>query len=383
MEPTMVPTSMEPTMEPTMARATRICCDGSIPTCSDGSTSRPCSNGLPVCNDGSSPQMECENVDESDTDDETEPTCANGNVPDLSNIQYSDASERNVLDLYLASGTGPHPLIIFTHGGGWSRNDKCGVNPGIIGLTNSGYSVASINYRYAPDAPFPAPISDAKAAVRFLRANAATYNIDPNRFISMGESAGGMLASMLGASIGESMFEDFSLGNRGVSSAVQLSVTFYGPQDFPNQNVDLTSAGCAETSGGSIGNVIDCPDLTVGSCPDRLVQVSPVSHLDGNEPPFMILQGTADCTVGYNQAQRLSTALTAVGVENELILVDGGEHTFGSIIEGNYVRLRNFLDKHMMARRRLDAAKQHVVEHDVLPSEEGRPVSAIDSHGTS
>jgi len=163
-------------------------------------------------------------------------------------------------------------------------------------------------------------------------------------------------------------------------------VTFYGPQDFPNQNIDLVAAGCAETSGGSIGNVIDCPDFTVGPCPDRLVQVSPVSHVNGNEPPFMILQGTADCTVGYGQAQRLSDALTKVGVENELILVDGGEHTFGSVINGNYVRLRNFLDRHMMARRRLDTAEQQVVEQEVtkrLRSEEGRPVSAIDSHGTS
>jgi len=157
---------------------------------------------------------------------------------------------------------------------------------------------------------------------------------------------------MLGTSIGVNTFEDAALGNAGISSAVQLSVTFYGPQDFPNQNTDLVAAGCAETLGGSIGNVIDCQpaEFTTPSCADRLVEVSPVTHVNGNEPPFMIFQGTADCTVAYGQAQRLSDALTKVGVENELILVEGGEHTFGSVINGNYVRLRNFLDRHMMAQ---------------------------------
>jgi len=328
---------------------TLSCCDQSTPTCSDGSTRIPCSSGLPSCADGSTPQTECPDQGREDSGgDDSE---AGDPVPTITDIAYSDVSERNVLDLYLTSAEGPNPLIIWTHGGGWDANDKSSINPGITSYIDYGYSVASISYRYSTDAPWPAPISDAKAAVRFLRANAATYDLDPNRFISMGQSAGGMLASMLGTSIGVDTFEDPALGNPDVSSAVQLTVTFYGPQDFPNQNVDLEAAGCDPTSGNSIGNVIDCIPITERRCESRLVEASPVSHVDGNEPPFMIIQGTADCTVAYGQAQSLSDALNGVGVYNELILVEGGTHTFGSVITGNYLALRRFMDGHMMVEQ--------------------------------
>jgi acetyl esterase/lipase len=266
-------------------------------------------------------------------------------TPDFTDIAYS-IHERNVLDLYLTSSPGPNPLIIWTHGGGWARNDKSSIPPGIVQFRDQGYSIASISYRYAPESTYPAPITDAKAAVRFLRANAATYNLDPSRFISIGQSAGGHLASMLGTTIGEPVFEDTTLGNAEVSSAVQLVVSFYGPQDFVNQNVDLAAAGCSTTSGNSIGNVIDCIPPT--DCPDLLAEVSPVTHVDGNEPPFMIVQGTADCTVAPGQAQRLHDALNSFGVENEFILVEGGGHTFGSVIQGgNYARMVNFVNGHM------------------------------------
>ncbi len=112
------------------------------------------------------------------------------------NLAYGD-HERNKLDIYLpAKGNKPLPIVVWIHGGGWEAGSK--ENPPAMGLLNQGYAVASINYRYSKHAPFPAQIEDCKAAIRYLRGNAAKYNIDKDHIGCMGASAGGHLVALLG-----------------------------------------------------------------------------------------------------------------------------------------------------------------------------------------
>ena len=144
-------------------------------------------------------------------------------LPDVGDLAYASQSEAQRLDLYLPPNAEPPlPLLVFIHGGAWMAGDKrndyaAGVVPLFVG---EGYAVASINYRLSTEAVFPAQLLDVKAAIRWLRANAAAYGIDPDRIAAAGESAGAHLAALLGTSAGEAAFDDPGLGNRDVSSAV-------------------------------------------------------------------------------------------------------------------------------------------------------------------
>src|SRR5436305_12322843 len=139
---------------------------------------------------------------------------------------------RQTLDLYLdQNATGPLPLVVWVHGGGWQAGSKEGAGPARLVLLGKGYHVASINYRLSQQAPFPAQIEDCKAAVRWLRAHAGEYHFDPDHFGVWGASAGGHLVALLGTSGGVKELEG-NLGNAGVSSRVQAVCDWFGPADF-------------------------------------------------------------------------------------------------------------------------------------------------------
>ena len=165
-------------------------------------------------------------------------------TPTLTNIAYATASGTQVLDLYLPEGNGPFPVVVNIHPGGFFSGDKDMV-PGTPGkaLLKAGYAIASINYRLSGEATFPAAVQDAKAAVRFLRANAAKYKLNPDKIAAFGQSAGGNLASMLGTAGDVAEFDDPSLGNAGVSSRVQAVINWFGPNDFSRD-------GCAGQGAG-------------------------------------------------------------------------------------------------------------------------------------
>ena len=129
-------------------------------------------------------------------------------------ISYGTQSEFEKLDLYLPSeGEDPFPVIIFIHGGAWYACDKgdTQIEP-YLTLLSEGYALASVNYRLSDEAVFPAGVFDCKAAVRFLKAHAAEYQLDPERMALAGQSAGAYYALMLGSTIGKSDMEDLSIG---------------------------------------------------------------------------------------------------------------------------------------------------------------------------
>ncbi len=150
--------------------------------------------------------------------------------PDKKDLEYGPHGVGNRLDLYLPpKADAPTPLVIWIHGGGWEAGNKD--NPPGLGLLKKGYALASINYRLSQEAKFPAQIEDCKAAIRFLRANAKKYNLDPDHFGVWGASAGGHLVALLGTTGGVKELEGDG-PNKEESSAVQAVVDWFGPTDM-------------------------------------------------------------------------------------------------------------------------------------------------------
>ncbi len=223
------------------------------------------------------------------------------------------------LDLYLPSSSSntsgkPLPLIVWVHGGGWREGSKEG-GPCVV-LVKAGYAVASINYRLSQEAIFPAQIHDVKAAVRFLRANAIKYNLDPGRIGAWGASAGGHLVALLGTSGGAAPLEGTG-GNQEQSSRVQAVCDFFGPTDFT-------------TMGGASGTAQPAVVSLLGESPaanrDKALFASPMHYVSVDAPPFLIIHGDKDQLVPLSQSQELDGALKKCGVKSELYVVAGGNH---------------------------------------------------------
>ena len=156
-----------------------------------------------------------------------------------------------------------------------------------------------------------------KAAIRFLRANATLHNLDATRFVAAGSSAGGHLAALAGTSAGVAALEDLSLGNATVSSAVQAVIDWYGPTDLAQMDAQLLAQGCG--AGRANHNDANSGESRLLGCalptcdPARLTAVNPITYVDRNDPPFIILHGDLDCTVPTAQSHLLGDALLAVG----------------------------------------------------------------------
>ena len=232
----------------------------------------------------------------------------------------TDGHERQKLDLYVPDTGENLPLIIWIHGGAWRGGDKTHYMP--IEYLKAGYAGASINYRLSQHAIFPAQIEDVKAAVRWLRANAETYRLDPNRFAAWGSSAGGHLVAMLGTA-GD--VKEFEVGeNLEVSSRVQAVVDYFGPTDFLQMDAHRLPDGL-------VHDVPDSPEsqLVGGSIQEhqaRVARANPVTYVSKGAPPFLIVHGDKDPLVPYQQSVLLNDALEKVGVSVTFYKVEGGGH---------------------------------------------------------
>jgi acetyl esterase/lipase len=230
-------------------------------------------------------------------------------------VAYATTSAANVLDLYLpTSGTGPFPVVVFIHGGGFQAGSR---NQGFLlaqYLITRGYAVASIDYRLSGEAKFPAQIYDVKAAIRFLRANAVKYALNAAAFATWGESAGAGLAALAGTSGDVHALEDLSQGNSTVSSRVQAAVDLFGPINFLTMDSEfrelgLTGAQVHDSAGSPESRLIGAP---VQSRPDLCAMYNPESYISPDDPPFFVQHGSADLGIPYLQGQRFAEKLTAV-----------------------------------------------------------------------
>lgn len=212
------------------------------------------------------------------------------------------------------------PAVIFIHGGGWSSGSYKGGSTKPY-LVEHGYVAVSIEYRLSKVAPWPAQLEDCKMAVRWLRANAAKYGVDPNRIAAWGGSAGGHLAACLGTMGDQTQFEGDG-GYPGVSSQVQAVVDGSGPVDFTTGSEGLK--GSTPTT--------DSPMLLTlfgGSFAEKSAiykQGSPITYVKAGDPPFLVIHGDQDHSVPIAQAEKMVAALKAANVPVQYIVVHNADH---------------------------------------------------------
>jgi acetyl esterase/lipase len=239
----------------------------------------------------------------------------------------------------------PLPAVIYIHGGGWIAGSNKEGN--VVGLAQHGYFAASIEYRLSNVAKWPAQIQDCKCAVRWLRANAAKFNVDPNRIGVWGASAGGHLVACLGTMADIKEYEGNG-GWPGVSSAVQAVVDFYGPTDLTRPDIYTPFAiKCSEGLFG--GTLKDKPDVWKSG--------SPFFYVKAGDPPMLIVQGDSDSIVPMAQSVVFDEALTKAGVPHQLIIVKNADHGFSPLhhrptdpdAAGILKAVADFLDKNLKA----------------------------------
>ena len=244
-------------------------------------------------------------------------------------ITYGKAGETELkLDLARPEGDGPFPAIVFIHGGGWYQGSRQGYGAQIQEAARRGYVAATISYRLmqfddsekkttTATPIFPAQIHDAKAAIRWLRANADKYNLDPNRIGVTGGSAGGHLSLLVGLTDPAANLEGKS-GSPGQSSRVQAVVNVFGPADMNF---------CYENS--SVAWIFR---LLMGGTPDEAGKcykaASPITHVSQDDPPVLTLQGDQDALVPVEQARMLDAQMKAAGASHTLIVFEGQGHGF-------------------------------------------------------
>jgi acetyl esterase/lipase len=247
----------------------------------------------------------------------------------LRDLTYvENGHERQKLDLYLPEkADGPLPLIIWIHGGGWQNGSKEGCPPARQGFLERGYAVASLNYRLSGHAVFPAQIEDCKAGVRWLRAHAKEYGIDPDRFGVWGSSAGGHLVALLGTSGDEKAFD---VGpNLEVSSRVQAVCDYFGPTDLTRMD-ERTAPGARMRHNDPASPESALLGGSVQENKEKAARASPLTYVTTNAlPPFLIVHGDSDPVVSFYQSELLFEALKKAGGSVHLHRIRGAGHGQG------------------------------------------------------
>lgn len=287
-------------------------------------------------------------------------------APQMRTLAYASRDGVDLLlDLYLPANPirRPIPTIVFLHGGGWSGGTRTTGPDFNRYFAQDGFAMASIEYRLTPSITFPANVEDVRTAIRWLKANAATHGLDPDRVCLWGTSAGGHLAAVAGLAP-RGQFE--GTDNIKYSSAVRCVLDAYGPTRFDvmdaqtqdersalqtpvvtinvsgaargaeRGNAAPTAQGAAAGGRGRANVPHDDPASPesrllggpIQSVPDRVRQASPLTYVDENAPPFLIMHGLADGSVPHGQSVMLYEALKGKGREATLRLIDGLPHTF-------------------------------------------------------
>jgi acetyl esterase/lipase len=258
-------------------------------------------------------------------------------------IPYNnDNLQKHLFDIYLpADAKGKLPLVIFIHGGGWLSNDKYAdmgyMKKTVAEIISKGFALASIDYRFSTQAVFPAQIQDCNRAISFLYDNAHKYGFDREHFAVMGFSAGGHLASMVGLSKNDEI-KSFYMPGTSNDFSIKAVIDFYGPAElilFPGANDEKSPEGV----------LIGAAPL---ARPDLAKAASPVTYVDKSDPPFLIIHGEKDELVSTKHSQLLSSWLSVVGVQNELIIIKDAPH-FGEMFDADDIRKKviAFLSNHL------------------------------------
>ena len=239
-------------------------------------------------------------------------------------LKYASTSSARIPDLFVPTGTGPFAVVVNIRGGGFALGSKEMLDGAVAqALLKAGIAIASINYRISGEALFPAVVLDAKAAVRFLRANAAKYKLN-GKVVAFGQSAGGNIASMLGTSGGVKEFDAAKLGNIGSSSRVVGVVNWFGPNDFLAMDAQAKAQGCAASDQThNAATLFESKYLgaAIQIVPALAKKANPITYIDKSDAPTLVQKGDQDCTVPIQQSVQLVDALKKASVRSEYDLL--------------------------------------------------------------
>jgi acetyl esterase/lipase len=260
-------------------------------------------------------------------------------APDQADIAYGTASPSQKLDAWLPAGPGPHPAVIFAHGGAFAFGDKRmfgrGFRNDVNALNAAGIALISIDYRMSGEARFPAAVQDMKSALRYVRAHAAAWHIDPARIALWGQSAGANIALDTGLSAGVPLFDDPASPVRGVDDHVSAVVSMYGPTDFLAMDKQLAAAGCSASAQNH--SAADSPEsrylgVQITKIPAQVARANPLNYVTPASPPLLLQHGSADCTVPPLQSRILADRAAAVAGAGRVVfqIKPGAVHADGA-----------------------------------------------------
>jgi acetyl esterase/lipase len=243
------------------------------------------------------------------------PASPGGPPPTHADIDYAppepSTSNGHKLDLYLnPAATRPQPAVIWTAGSAWMADTGKRNAAGIAAQLNpAGYAVVGASIRSSSQVQFPGQLHDIKGAIRWVRVNAAKYNIDPDRIAMMGDSSGGWTTAMA-ALTGDAPELEGSVGPAGVSSRIQAAVAFYPPTNFLHMDAwalkTCAAPQCHDDATSPESRLVGC---AIQSCPEKTQAANPVRYITAADPPIMILHGGSDPLVPHNQGELLYMAL--------------------------------------------------------------------------
>ena len=246
------------------------------------------------------------------------------------------------------------PAIVFVTGGGFINANKDSGMQERMALAEAGYVVASVEYRVAPTVKFPAPVEDVKSAIRYLKANAAKFNLDPERIGVMGESAGGYLTAMVGTTNGSRQFDKGE--NLEQNSDIKAAVDLYGLSDLTQVGADFSaevqqkhkSAGATEALWVNGSPVFGGEDGGILADPAAAAAANPLRYISAKTAPFLLMHGSADTVVSPSQTDILHQALLAHGIESTRYVVDGAAHGGVYWVQPEVLQIiRDFFDQHL------------------------------------
>ncbi|MGB3173412.1 MAG: alpha/beta hydrolase [Saprospiraceae bacterium] len=262
------------------------------------------------------------------------------------NIPYAnDTLKKHRLDIYWPKDVKPNmPLVVWFHGGAWRTNDQCGdmsyMKNTIAEILQNGFMLASVDYRFSTQSVFPQIVQDCNLGLEYLYQHATQYGIDKKRIAVMGFSAGSHLIC-LSALAQNNKMKSFVAPGAKQSYKIKAVVDFYGPSDL----ISHTKPEEAFDPNSPIHNLLGASAI---ERPDLARIASPVTYIDKNDPPFLIINGEKDESVNYTQAKLLGASLSLAGVKNEVIIVKDAPH-YGAYFDVEMVRSKviAFLKEHL------------------------------------
>ncbi|MEO5674450.1 MAG: alpha/beta hydrolase [Chitinophagales bacterium] len=260
----------------------------------------------------------------------------------ISNIEYANIDAQPLqLDLYLPQEVSKVPVLIWLHGGAFTGGDKANAHKYAYMFAQKGIAVASVNYRLAPGAHYPAQIQDVKGAIRFLRANAEKYHLDADHIGVLGTSAGGSLACQVGVRCNEKDLEGTVGGNLNYSSCVQAVIDCFG--SFSYENMMKVGFGKSRTTHleNLLGVAAGTPEFKA-----KIKDMAPEFYLDKSDPPFLILHGDQDHTVPLQNSIDFDKKLRAEGIPSTLIISKGYGHDV-RMVTAHFDEVMKFLNQYL------------------------------------